>query len=274
MIKKKLEKLILERQKYRKICARAGAYLNHLGISLIRTSRSCVRFMNHHVTHAESDWFIHDLNKLHKEVEGILAEQKEQYGDYYYFYGHPYQSLGILGIYGERATEERFEAYGLRDLIKPQDRVLDIGCNCGFMALYTSFRTGCAADGLDINPYMIRIGSACAKYLRLSDRVRLRASRIQDYVPDSQYTVLFSFATHWTDDENYRVPIREHFERCANYLEPGGLLVFETHAADVGNSDFYAAIDQISDLFGLVSKKDTDQGNRHLYLFTRHHATD
>lgn len=269
MIKKKLEKLILERPRYRAICAQLGAYLNHLGMLFIRASRKCVRFMNHHVTHAESDWFVHGLKNLHKEVKDILAEQKAEYGDYYYFYGHPYQSLGILGIYGERATEERFEAYGLRDLIKPQDRVLDIGCNCGFMALYTSFRTGCAADGLDINPYMIRIGSACAKYLRLADRVQLHAARIQDFTPDSPYTVLFSFATHWTDDENYRVPIREHFERCANYLEPGGLLVFETHAADVGNSQFYEAVEEIGDLFNLQSKRDTDQGTRHLYLFNR-----
>lgn len=223
--------------------------------------------MNPHVTDSVSDWYVAGLSELHRKIDDLLRRQREQYGKYYYFYGFPYQSLGILGVYGERGTEERFEAYGLRDLIKKDDSILDIGCNCGFMALYTSFRTGCRAEGIDINPYMTGIGNLCAEYLRISDRVRFHAVRIQEYSSKKKFSVVFSFATHWTDDENYRVPIREHFERCADYLNTGGLLVFETHSADVGNEDFYNAIDGILDLFQIVSKKDTDSGTRHLYIF-------
>jgi SAM-dependent methyltransferase len=273
MIERKLKVLILERPKYRAYCASLGAFLNTIAVKLFGYSRSCVRFMNHHVTHPESDWFVHGLSSLQLTIKDILARQKAEYGKYYYFYGQPYQSLAILGVYGERATEERFEAYGIRDLIGPNDHVLDIGCNCGFVALYTAFRTGCRADGIDINPYMIEIGTACAEYLRVSDKVNLHASRIQDFVPEHQYTVLFSFATHWTDDKNYRVPLREHFERCANYLAPSGLLVFETHAADVGNAEFYSALEEMDDIFTLKSKRDTDQGTRHLYLFYKKATT-
>jgi SAM-dependent methyltransferase len=268
-IKQKAHRAIIENSRYRAICARVGARLNRLALQLGWLSRSCVRFMNHHVTHEESDWFIYGLPALHRRIDVVLKRQRKEYGDYYYFYGQPYQALGILGVYGERPTEERFEAYGLRDLIKPEDRVLDIGCNCGFVALYTSYRTGCKADGIDINPYMIQIGNLCAGYLRISDRVKLSAVRIQDFAAHAQYSVLFSFATHWTDDENYRVPLREHFERCAAYLQPGGLLVFETHAADVGNAAFYQAIATFSDLFRVESKRDSDRGTRHLYLFRK-----
>jgi SAM-dependent methyltransferase len=250
-------------------CAALGARLNALAYRLARLSRTCVRFMNHHVTHAESDWFEYGLPELHARINAVLERQKADYGNYYYFYGYPYQALGILGVYGERSTEERFEAYGLRDLIKPEDYVLDIGCNCGFMALYTSFRTGCRAEGIDINPYMIEIGNRCADYLRVSDRVCLAATRIQDFAASGEFSVVFSFATHWTDDENYRVPLRQHFERCAGFLAPGGLLVFETHAADVGNAAFYAAIDSVTDLFSVESKRDTDKGTRHLYVLRR-----
>jgi SAM-dependent methyltransferase len=268
-LRQKARRAIIENSRYRAICARVGSSLNRLAFRLAWLSRSCVRFMNHHVTHEESDWFVYGLPALHRRVDAVLQQQREEYGDYYYFYGQPYQALGILGVYGERSTEERFEAYGLRELIKPEDRVLDIGCNCGFVALYTSYRTGCWADGIDINPYMIQIGNLCADYLRVSDRVKLTAVRIQDFAAQAQYSVLFSFATHWTDDENYRVPLREHFERCAAYLQPGGLLVFETHAADVGNAAFYEAIATFSDLFSVESKRDTDRGTRHLYLFRR-----
>jgi SAM-dependent methyltransferase len=265
----KNRRLIISNGRYRALCAGLGALLNRFAFRMVRLSRACVRFMNHHVTHEESDWFSYGLTGLHRKIDGVLTRQRQEYGDYYYFYGQPYQALGILGVYGERSTEERFEAYGLRELIKPGDRVLDIGCNCGFVALYTSFRTGCRADGIDINPYMIEIGNLCAGYLRVDDRVKLSAVRIQDFEARAQYSVLFSFATHWTDDENYRVPLREHFERCAAFLEAGGLLVFETHAADVGNNVFYDAIESFGDLFVKEAMRDTDRGTRHLYLFRR-----
>lgn len=265
----KWRQLILERSRYRAACAAAGAWLNVLGYRMVRISRSCVRFMNHHVTHAESDWFVFGLPELHERIGDILRRQRSEYGSYYYFYGYPYQALGILGIYGERSTEERFEAYGLRSLLGPRDRVLDIGCNCGFMAVYTSFRTGCEAVGIDINPFMIEIGNLCARYLRLEDRVTLLATKIQDFASAVRFTAVFSFATHWTDDENYRVPLREHFERCAAFLEPGGLLLFETHAADVGNAEFYAGIERVTDLFSIESRRDTDRGTRHFYVLRR-----
>ncbi|MFN7612805.1 MAG: class I SAM-dependent methyltransferase [Alphaproteobacteria bacterium] len=264
------KKQILLKPRYRQWCAALGALLNRAGYALIIASRNLVRFMNHHVTHDASDWFIHDLPKLHKKVRDILERQRVDYGKYYYFYGYPYQALAILGIYGERSTEERFDAYALGTLVTAQDRVLDLGTNCGFVALYTALRTGCRAEGIDINPYMIEIGNECAKYLRISDRVHLHATKIQDFKVSEPYSIVFSFATHWTDDENYRVPLREHFERCASYLKTGGRLLFETHSADVGNAAFYSAIETFGDLFAHESKRDTDRGTRHLYLFRKH----
>lgn len=268
-LKRWIDRQAAQNTRWRIACSGLGAWLNRRAIRLAAASRQCVRFMNRHVTHAESDWFVHGLPALHERIDRVLERQRKEYGSYSYFYGQPYQALGILGVYGERSTEERFEAYGLKDLVGPKDRVLDIGCNCGFVALYTSFRTGCHAEGIDINPYMIDIGNLCADYLRLSDRVKLTVARIQGFACQERFTVLFSFATHWTDDENYRVPLREHFERCASYLAPGGLLVFETHAADVGNAGFYAALEEIADLFVRESRRDTDGGARHLYLFRR-----
>lgn len=263
------KRLILITPHYRQCCAALGALLNRAGYGLIVASRNLVRFMNHHVTHEASDWFVHDLPKLHQKVREILERQRLNYGKYYYFYGYPYQALSILGIYGERSTEERFDAYELGTLVSAQDSVLDLGTNCGFVALYTAFRTGCRAEGIDINPYMIEIGNECAKYLRVTDRVTLHATKIQDFKLEKPYSIVFSFATHWTDDENYRVPLREHFERCASYLEKAGHLLFETHAADVGNAEFYAALETFGDLFTLKSKRDTDNGERHLYLFSK-----
>ncbi len=228
-------------------------------------SRKLVRFMNHHVTDEQSDWFVYGLPELHKKIDAVLERQGREYHHYAYFYGKPYQALGILGVFGERSTEERFEEYELRDKIVSTDRLLDIGCNCGFMSVYTSFRTGCDAHGIDINSYMVEIGGLCAQYLALDDKVRLEPVNIHDFTPIGPYSVVFSFATHWTDDDNYRVPLREHLERLHGYLDQGGLLIFESHANDVGDQEFYRTMDECGDLFDCELRKDTDHATRHLY---------
>ena len=106
-------------------------------------------------------------------------------------------------------------------------------------------RTGCRADGIDINPYMIRIGQHCTEFLQLQGRVKLVAQPFQDYRPAQVYTVVLSFATHWTDDRNYRVRLQDHLLRIHGMMANGGLLVFESHSADVGNAEFYAALEEM-----------------------------
>jgi hypothetical protein len=117
---------------------------------------------------------------------------------------------------------------------------------------------------------MIEIGQIAADHLHLSDRVHLFATRIEDYQPSSLFDVVMSFATHWTDDENYRVTIRAHMEKMASFLKPSGTLIFETHCNDVGSPEFEAALKEIGDLFqfdGLYKKTDSD--TRELYIMKR-----
>lgn len=265
--KERLRKRLLEDPEWRAKWARIAATMSLVSSKIENYSRRMVRFMNSHVTDEQSDWFVLGKFQLQAKINEILRRQALEYGDYSYFYGKLYQSLGIAGVYGERGTEERFDAYGMSALIDNTDHVLDLGCNAGFMAIYASFRTGCTATGIDINPYMIEVGKTVSDYLRVSRLVDLQAVRIQDFRVEQKYSVVFSFATHWTDDENYRVPIRKHFELLASLLTPGGKLFFETHSNDVGDPEFYEAIEGVGDLFELEMMKDADKSQRHLYLF-------
>jgi SAM-dependent methyltransferase len=244
----------------------AASLLHQSGIFLIVSARKLVRLTERHTIDQTSDRFIIDLPALHKKVQHELDLQRREYNSYSYFHGYPYQSLGILQIFGERGTEERFDAYELAALIKTSDHVLDIGCNCGFMTLYSAFRTGCSADGIDINPYMIRIGQYCSEYLQLNDRVKLIAQSFLDYRPERLYSVVLSFATHWTDDKNYRVQLQDHLLRIHAMMESGGLLVFETHSADVGNPEFYSALEEMRGHFSWDSCRSMARGTRELYL--------
>jgi SAM-dependent methyltransferase len=248
-----------------------AARLHGLGVSLIVLARRLVRFTEPQNIDAESDRFVMQLPGLQRKIGLELARQRKEYTSYAYFHGYPYQALAILNVFGERGTEERFDAYGLADLIARTDRVLDIGCNCGFMAVYAAFRTGCQADGIDINPHMIRIGQHCAEFLRLGERVRLMAEPFQDFRPERPYTVVLSFATHWTDDRNYRVRLQDHLRRVHGMMAAGGLLIFESHAADVGNPEFYAALEEMRGHFALDGRRMMANGTRELYLM-RHVA--
>lgn len=245
----------------------ASAYRMHiLGVALLVAARKLVRMSERHTIDATSDRFVLELPDLHRRIHAELDAQRRQYDSYSYFHGYPYQALAILDVFGERGTEERFDAYKLASLIRPDDRLLDIGCNCGFMALYASFRTGCRADGIDINPFMINIGRHCTEFLRLSERVKLMAQRFQDYSPTEPYSVVLSFATHWTDDRNYRVRLQDHLQRIHAMMGAGGLLVFESHSADVGNNEFYAALEEMRSHFSWDGHQVMANGTRELYL--------
>lgn len=204
---------------------------------------------------------------LQADIEAVLRRYRADAGTFKYFYGHPYQGLAIAGVFGDRLCDPRFDEYALREHIRPSDRVLDIGCNCGFMAILAAYRIGCRAEGIDINPYMIEIGRLVADHLGVGWLVRLHAGRLQEFRPDP-FDVVMSFATHWTDDENYRVSIREHMERMRSYLKPGGKLVFESHCNDVGQPRFYSALEGCRDLFAWSGHRLVDGGHRELYVMT------
>lgn len=266
----KLKERISKDPKWRARVVKLAAAINSLGVRQMVWARGLVRMINAHTTDGESDRFIYDLPLLHREIADILERQKKEYPHYSYFYGHPYQSLGILGIFGERASDERFDVYGLAKHVGPDDVVLDIGCNCGFMSILTAYRTGCRVVGIDINPYMIEIGRAVAKYLRVDDRVELRAERFQDLQPDRKFSVVFSFATHWTDDRNYRVELLHHLGRISEFLGERGLLVFESHAADVGVEEFYKSMEAARSMFDYDGRAAyVDNGTRELYLMRK-----
>jgi len=246
-----------------------ASLLHRFGVFMIVAARKLVRLTEMHTIDETSDRFIIELPELHRKIRHELKLQSREYDSYSYFHGYPYQSLGILQVFGERGTEERFDAYNLAELIKSSDHVLDIGCNCGFLAIYSAFRTGCSADGVDINPYMIRVGQYCAHYLQMTDRVRLVAGSFLDYKPARLYTVVLSFATHWTDDGNYRVQLQDHLLRIHAMMDADGLLIFESHSADVDNPEFYAALEEMRPYFSWDGSRLMARGTRELYMMRR-----
>lgn len=254
----------------RKHFAHIAYYICKLGMKLQITSKRMLVFINSNFADESTDYFLLNRNKLLQKIDEISRRQKKEYNHYSYFYDYPYQGFSILGIFGERSSEERFDLYKLGDYLSKSDSVLDLGCNCGFVSIYTSFRTGCKVKGIDINPYAIEIGNECAKYLKIENKVSLEARKVQDLTTDEKFNGVFSFATHWTDDKNYRVALVDHFKLIHNFLKKDGYLFFESHGADYGDEKFYETIDQIQQkLFTKVYSCDSDAGSRHYYIFQK-----
>ena len=81
---------------------------------------------------AEVDEKMVDLKKknmhLQEQIINILQEGAPDFGGVM-----PYQSMELIGLEGMRPTEHRIQEYGLRDILKAEYDVLDIGCNSGFL---------------------------------------------------------------------------------------------------------------------------------------------
>jgi len=140
--------------------------------------------------------------------------------------GGLYQTVPQLGIPGRRDSRLRFRAYGLADLVKPTDRVLDIGCNCGAMA--AAVAPLCRkVNGIDNDAASIAIARQIADRLDLRN-VEFDCADADEVLPEiaaAAYNVVLSFAAHrWI-----RTALDEYGRRCDRILKPGGLCVFESH---------------------------------------------
>lgn len=206
---------------------------------------------------------------MQQRVSAAVRGQREKYPNFTYAHGVPYQSLDIANVFGVRESEIRYQNYGLDKLLKSTDRILDIGASCGFISILAAYRTGCRADCVEHNRFMTEIGAAVADYLHVADKVKFVPERFQDWRADISYSVIFSFAAHWTDDEGLRPDFPKHMEKLHELLEAGGYVVFESHTADVGNPEFYGKMEAIRDLFDWSGSKLLDYNRRELFILRR-----
>ena len=163
---------------------------------------------------------------LHKRISEILMEGSQDWRHYDYGEGYFYQGLLKVGITGFRNTEERVSAMGLKSLLKGR-RVLDIGCNSGFVSL-SICETAAYVQGIDINPHLIQIAS-CVQYHLGIVNAGFDVSTFEDLEARHNYDAVLSLANHSTYDGQTRHSLAEYFEKCRDCLSPGGLLIFESH---------------------------------------------
>ncbi len=166
------------------------------------------------------------LFSLHGEMNAYAFGAQARRGSHDYGEGYFYQGLSTIGVTGLRDTQARVAAMGLDELLRAR-RVLEIGCNTGFLTLAVAGAVR-SLVGLDLNPYLVAVGTAAARYLE-AENVRLVASSWEAFEVPERVDVVLSFANHATYDGNTRHALEGYFDKCHAAVRPGGLLLFESH---------------------------------------------
>ena len=107
---------------------------------------------------------------------------------------------------------------------------MDIGSNCGFFTLYAS-RFLNSSEGVEINPYLVRISNYTKEYLDI-DNSEFHNLSFENFKPETKYDIVFSFANDETIDGNTKFNFCEYIMKISSLLKNGGLLIFESQAID------------------------------------------
>jgi SAM-dependent methyltransferase len=172
------------------------------------------------------------INELHIKLQNHLEDQKKNWDSFIYAQKLGfYQGFDEIKIDGCRSTEKRFKNYGIDKYLSKEKIALDIGCNCGFFTLHVS-KLLKRIDGIDINPYLIKIGKDTKEFLK-NINTDYFCSGFEDFKSSKKYDIIFSFANDSTIDGNTKFSFNQYIEKIWNYLADDGLLIFESQAEDV-----------------------------------------
>ena len=192
-------------------------------LSLANRQKDYLRLMSHS-----------DKLSLHHEMNRSLLEGRSGWDGYDYGEGYFYQSCKLAGITGFRDTEGRIREMRLRSYVE-QKRVLEIGCNSGFLAVALC-ENAKEIVGMDVNPYLIAIGNALVEHFDLKN-LQFSTQGFEEYNADEPFDVVLSFANHSTYDGKTKHTLDEFFGKCHRLLCKGGRLMFESHPPELEPPD-------------------------------------
>ena len=155
----------------------------------------------------------------------------------------------------ERALEEaqfaKLDAMIARGDLQPGERVLEIGCGWGTMAIRMATRAKCLVTGITISKEQYREATARVKAAGLSDRIEIvicdyrRVHELPTY-PAGGFDKVVSIEMLEAVGHEH---LHSYFECVARYLQPGGLAAVQVicipdnryEASCTRNSDFIKA---------------------------------
>lgn len=188
------------------------------------------RFLMHRIVYPTLD-FVSALRhpplfalhrRFRRHLEAQRAHWKNPYSDNYF-----YQGLETVGIRGSKPSLARMAKYGIRELLKGDMEVLDIGSNCGFWALSVAPWVR-HVDGVEVNPHLNAIAEEARAFLGIRN-AEFHSADFKEFVPGRRYDLVFSLSNHQTIDGNTTLSFQEYVARIWSAQKDGALLLFESH---------------------------------------------
>jgi 2-polyprenyl-3-methyl-5-hydroxy-6-metoxy-1,4-benzoquinol methylase len=168
-----------------------------------------------------------NISELHKRLDELTVKKGPSFGK-----GKFYQSYEPLGIIGQRSTEDRFDQYKIKNILKPDFKVLDIGCNCGFFSLYVA-RYVKLVHGIEPNKALIEAGEIVSDYLKV-DKCKFIRKGFSGFKSEQRYDLILSLAAHkWV-----KMSLEIYIDKIISHLEPNGYLFIESHHLGLYDSNW------------------------------------
>jgi ubiquinone/menaquinone biosynthesis C-methylase UbiE len=106
----------------------------------------------------------------------------------------------------------------LQGIVKPGDRILDIGCGIGGPALEMARTFGARVVGIDLEQPLVERATRAAEQLGLSDRCSFRQVEVGPLIfDDGEFDIVVSAGALTQTSDKAAV-----FEECFRVLQPGG----------------------------------------------------
>lgn len=184
-----------------------------------------------------------ELATLHDDIARVWSDygatSNLRFGDF----GLSYQSYTPAFIAGSRDTDVRADTYDLQGLCTGQ-RVLDLGCNTGFLALAAATHADWVT-GVEKEKALVEVGQRVAGYLKV-ENCALQSGDVSDFAPDETYDVVIAAAVHgWIG-----LPLAEFGARLATLTSANGAVLFESQgqrSTTVMEADFQSKVMALAD---------------------------
>jgi SAM-dependent methyltransferase len=197
-----------------------------------------------------------DFLDLHLQLNKIIEDSSKDWTSYDYGEGYFYTGLAAIGVTGFRDSDARYKMMGISELLKGK-RVLEIGCNTGFLTVLMSFDAKNVV-AFDINPYLIQIAKTVSTRLRI-DNIEYNVAAFEQW-PMTQYDVVVSLANHHTYDENTKHSIEEYFQKSFDLLVRDGLFLFESHPHSYEGDGLGKTVDVLQKYFKIERQQESQWG--------------
>jgi 2-polyprenyl-3-methyl-5-hydroxy-6-metoxy-1,4-benzoquinol methylase len=165
-----------------------------------------------------------DQIKMESEIANRLMELDDRERQAYY--GEAYNQIfaSALASRGDDAIDQRFgaDAYMIGHIERqsaPGDRVLEVGCGCGYLSLEIA-RRGRNVNGVDVSSVAIAAAQQHASRLPRGSQVQFEVMNATELsFPDRSFAMAFSVEVLEHLHERDVLP---HLREVARVLKPGG----------------------------------------------------